>query len=670
MEKGNAMNKSIIFPFGIFLRILVYFSFSNGFVTYYFYPFVESVGMTIDPWSEWIQGGGRVDAFPYGLTLFILVKIIYELEQLFVFFIPFLPDAIIFVGFLILVDVAIYKIIRKRDSLKVATIYFLSPISLYVSFFYLQTDAIVGFLIIVAANTLIERKSVISGIFLGIAIGCKYGVLLVVPFMVAFALANKRFRGTILRTLLLSLPIVLLNYIPAIWSASFRTMVLQTPESSQIFATGIQLGNLTFFVFPAIYLLLLIWIWRSGRTNLKVLAGFIGTSLFVLSITSSTAIGWHLWGLPILILLSNWEKLEILMAFFALQTLIVVRDISSGNPNKFGMNLESQLLLNVSFTLSVILGFTWVLSNLSKLVKKSDTLRLNKRPVLISIAGDSGVGKDTLTDTLVDIFGKESVTCLSGDSYHKYERGNERWKAKTHLNPEQNRLDAWRFNIDNALKRELILKKEYDHSVGRFTPMFVVKPNDFIVSQGLHALDDHTSGLADVKIFMKLDETTRMQFKIRRDTLKRKRSIDSLKFELRKRKKDYENYVLPQSMNADLIFEQHGSGLLRKPEISTLIIKTKHLIFADLLISSMLPFIPSITYCVNAQQILEVHIEEVDLVSSESIYLLLENNARSFDEIGITREVLKHGALGIMSAVILLLLEFKRGVLGESKNYE
>lgn len=670
MEKGIAMNKSTIFSLGIFLRILVYFSFSNGFATYYFYPFVESVGMNIDPWREWIQGGGKVDAFPYGLTLLILVKTIYELEQIFVFFIPFLPDAIIFVGFLILLDVAIYKIIRKRDSLKVATIYFLSPITFYVSFFYLQTDAIVGFFILMAATALIERKTIVSGIFLGVAIGCKYGVLLVVPFMVAFALANKRFRGTIIRTLLLSLPIALLNYIPAIWSASFRTMVLQTAEAGQIFAMGIELENLTLFVFPAIYLLMLTWIWRSGRTNLKVLAGFIGTSLFVLSITSSSAIGWHLWGLPILILLSNWEKLEILLAFFALQTLIVVRDISSGNPNKFGMNLENQFLLNVSFTISVILGFTWVLSNLSKLVKKSDTLRLNERPVLISIAGDSGVGKDTLTETLVDIFGKESVTCLSGDSYHKYERGNKRWKAKTHLNPEQNRLDAWRSNIDNALKRDQILKTEYDHSVGRFTPMFVVKPNDFIVSQGLHALDNQISGLADVKIFMELDETTRMQFKMSRDTLKRRRSIDSLKGEVRKRKKDYENYVLPQSLNADLIFEQHGSGRLRKSEISFLIIKTKNVIFADSLISRLIPFIPNITSRISAQQILEVRIDEVDLVSSESIYSLLEKNARSFDEIGISREVLKNGALGIMSAVILLLLEFKRGVLDGSKNYE
>ena len=659
------MKKSTIFSLGIFLRILVYLLYSKSFATNYFYPFVGSLGITFDPWREWIEVGGRADAFPYGLTLLFLIKVIYELEQIVLSLASFLPDAIIFASFLILIDIAVYKIIRMRDNFKVAVIYFLSPITFYVSFFYLQTDAIVGFFILMAATLLIDRKSISSGIFLGIAIGCKYGVLLAVPFMVAFALANRRFRRSILTTLLFALPIVLLNYSPAIWSSSFRKMVLQTPEAGQIFAMGIELGSLTFFIFPATYLLLLTWIWRSGRSNLKVLIGFIGTSLFVLSMTSTNAIGWHLWGLPILILLSNWEKFEIYLAFFALQALIVVRDISSGNPEKFGVNLENQLLLNLSFTLSAILGFIWALSNLSKLVEKSDTLRLNQKPVLISIAGNSGVGKDTLTDALKDIFGKESLTCLPGDSYHKYERGNERWQAKTHLNPEQNRLDAWRFDIDRAMKRKPIFKAEYDHSIGRLTPTFIVKPNDFIVSQGLHALDHHTSRLADVKIFMELDEITRMQFKLRRDTLKRGRSITSLKDEVSKRKKDYENYVLPQKINADLIFEQHGggSGRLRRSEISFLIIKIQNLIFADALINQMLPLIPNITSYVNAQQVREIRIEAAYLISAESIYALLETNTKSFDEIGITRDVLKSGALGIMSAVAILLLEFKRGVM-------
>ena len=215
------------------------------------------------------------------------------------------------------------------------------------------------------------------------------------------------------------------------------------------------------------------------------------------------------------------------------------------------------------------------------------------------------------------------------------------------------------------MKRKPIFKAEYDHSIGRLTPTFIVKPNDFIVSQGLHALDHHTSRLADVKIFMELDEITRMQFKLRRDTLKRGRSITSIKDEVSKRKKDYENYVLPQKINADLIFEQHGGrgGRLRRSEISFLIIKIQNLIFADALINQMLPLIPNITSYVNAQQVREVRIEAAYLVSAESIYALLETNAKSFDEIGITRDVLKSGALGIMSAVAILLLEFKRGVM-------
>jgi len=659
------MRRQAIISAGIFSRVLVYILFTNGFATDYFYPFVDSFGITTDPWSEWLEAGGRSDAFPYGFILLVGIKCIYEIEQMFTVFIPILPDAVALVSLLIVVDFLIFKVIEKRDSLRVATIFFLSPISLYVSFFYLQTDAIVGFLILLAATSLIDRKPGISGICMGIAIGCKYGVLLAMPFMLAFALANKRFRNVILVSLSFAAPIASINYLPAIWSSGFRKMVLQTSEANQIFAMGIELGNLTLFLFPAIYLMLLIWIWRSGRTNLKVLTGFVGTSLFVLSMLSTAAVGWHLWGLPILILLSNWDKLELSVAFYVLQTLIVIRDISFGNPSKFGVDLENPFLLDASFTLSAILGLMWALSNLTKLVEKSDTLRLNKRPVLISIAGNSGVGKDTLADTLGEIFGTESVTCIPGDSYHKYERGNGRWQVKTHLHPQQNRLEAWRFDVQEAIKRRPIIRTEYDHSVGRFAPMFVSKPNDFILTQGLHALDLNNSSLSDVSIYMEMDETTRMHFKLRRDTLKRGRSISSLKSEIEKRKGDYEKYVLPQKRNAELIFEQQGIKRSKESEVSVLIVKLRNLIFADMFVNQIFSFVPNINVRISAQDFLEIRFEEVYLVSNASIYSFLQTNLKSFDEIGIGLQSLKSGALGVMSAVSLILLEYKRGASNE-----
>ena len=654
------MRNRLVLSSGIFLRVIVYLLASRGFATDYFYPFVGSLSVSADPWSDWLRSNGRVDAFPYGLILFIIVKFVYQLETLAVLILPFLPEGTAFVLLLLMIDLLIYFRIKRKEGISTASIYFLSPIAIYVSFFYLQTDVIVGILLLLCAISLADLKVKKSGFFLGCAIGCKYGALIVIPFMLAFALVNVRFRASILRVFMYAIPIACLSYIPALWSASFRKMVLQTSEASQVYAMGLKLGDVTFFVFPGIYLLLLIWIWRSGRSNLKVLTGFIGTALFSLSLTSTATVGWHLWGLSLLILLSHWQKKEIYVAFFILQLLVVARDIASGNLTRFGLNLDNQHIENLSFTLSAILGFSWALSNLAKIVGKSDKLKLNRKPLFVAIAGNSGVGKDTFAASISKAFGEKNVTFLSGDGYHKYERGNGRWRTKSHLNPTQNRLVDWKIDIQNAISRRPILKSEYDHSIGRFTPKFLVKPKDFVVSQGLHALDSEISKHADLKVFMEMDDKTRMRLKILRDTSKRGRSVQSIKSEVDLRRHDYEHYVLPQREIADIVVEQQIKVWSEELEISNVKIEVKDLIFSDYLESYFLPHVQNMQILVKPNHVSEFRFNTVNLVSSETVYLILEKNLESFSELSIKREQVHSGALGIITAVSLFFLEYRR----------
>jgi uridine kinase len=462
-----------------------------------------------------------------------------------------------------------------------------------------------------------------------------------------------------------SAPIACLNYIPAIWSGSFRKMVLGTSEANQIYAMKLMLGDVTFLVFPAIYVLLIIWIWRSGRSNLKVLTGFIGTALFTLSLTSSAGVGWHLWGLSLLILLSDWQKLEIQFVFFSLQILVLVRDIASGNASEFGLGFENQIILNIAFTLSAVLGFSWALSSLAKIVNKSDILKLNRKPLLVAIAGNSGVGKDTLADSLSAVFGENNVSFLSGDGYHKYERGNGRWQAKTHLNPEQNRLAEWKIDVENALNRKPFLKSEYDHSIGRFTPQLILKPKDFVISQGLHALDSEISKYADLKVFMEMDEETRIRIKVLRDTSKRGRSLQSIKTEMHKRRKDYRNYILPQRDLADIVIKQSGKVWKERVEISTLVLEIRDFKFVDLLANIFLPYFPNLQVKMNGYESGQIHFNSISTMSRETIYLILKTNLESFGELSIKREQLKSGALGIATAASLLYLENRRRQVGK-----
>ena len=44
------------------------------------------------------------------------------------------------------------------------------------------------------------------------------------------------------------------------------------------------------------------------------------------------------------------------------------------------------------------------------------------RPIILGVVGDSATGKTTITKGLVEILGKENVTHIGMDDYHKYDR--------------------------------------------------------------------------------------------------------------------------------------------------------------------------------------------------------------------------------------------------------
>ena len=662
MGKCNLMKTRSLIFFAILIRLGLFLSFGRNYATDFYFPFLDSVDLDIDPWSSWLINGGRKDALPYGLVLFSCLLVIVKIEFLLRQILPILPIGTVLIFSLITIDLQIFKKLSGNNRPNINLIYLFSPIVIYVNYVYVQTDAIVGALLLFFAIRLLSRQEKAAGIMLGLAVGCKFGVLVILPFLIIFALANKRFRSSIRSTVLWSIPITVISYLPSLWSSGFRSMVFLTKENSQIFALTLNMGPMDIMVFPMVYLLLIIWILRAGKSNLKVLLGFIGTSLLVLSITSTSAVGWHLWGLSILIMLSFWGKTELIIAFAGIQVAIVMRDLFSPNPLIFGITMQQILLFNLFFTASVTLGSVWTISNLRKIVSQADTLQLNSKPLLVSIAGDSGVGKDTLAYSLSKIIGIESTTIIAGDSYHKYERGNKRWNGKTHLNTSQNNLDLWQRDIKKALKRNKFYKQEYDHTHGRFSELELVKPGDLIISQGLHALIGSTTTQSDAKIFMEMEDLTRINFKIKRDTDVRNRNIADLRKELIKRKKDFRQFISPQKNVADLIFFQKASKV-NLNNISELRIELLDINFAEFLYLALMPYIKLIRFDIQDANHNSIHLSETSIIDAESLNLILQNSLISYEELRITKNNLETGSLGVMNCVCLLFLEYKRRYL-------
>ena len=108
------------------------------------------------------------------------------------------------------------------------------------------------------------------------------------------------------------------------------------------------------------------------------------------------------------------------------------------------------------------------------------------RPVVLGVVGDSAAGKTTLTRGVVRILGgREHVSYISGDDYHRYGRQQRAELGITPLNPAANHLDILGQHLAHLRGREPVLKPTYDHRSGALGPPEYVRPNSFVVVEGL-----------------------------------------------------------------------------------------------------------------------------------------------------------------------------------------
>jgi uridine kinase/ribulose-5-phosphate 4-epimerase/fuculose-1-phosphate aldolase len=172
---------------------------------------------------------------------------------------------------------------------------------------------------------------------------------------------------------------------------------------------------------------------------------------------------------------------------------------------------------------------------------------------LISIAGSSGVGKTTLARLLMLVFPSDKSVIISGDNYHKWERGNSNWKYFTHLNPAANNLDQATRDLSHLKEAGEAWIPHYSHRSGKLEGPVKVKSKDFIIYEGLHALYGSASQIADVKIFVDTEPELKMHWKMVRDTASRGYSATQVLAALKAREEDEAKFIKPQKSEADIV---------------------------------------------------------------------------------------------------------------------
>ncbi len=193
------------------------------------------------------------------------------------------------------------------------------------------------------------------------------------------------------------------------------------------------------------------------------------------------------------------------------------------------------------------------------------------RPIILGIVGDSAAGKTTLTKGIAQVLGLENVTVICTDDYHKYDRQQRAQIGITALHPDCNHLDIMQQHLSLLRTGQPILKPVYSHKTGCFEPPTYVKPNKFVIVEGLLGYSTRSARDSyDIKVYLAPPESLRAKWKVKRDTQKRGYTEEQVLAEMEKREPDSEEFIRPQRQWSDIVVsfyptnenEEHTNGNL------------------------------------------------------------------------------------------------------------
>ena len=189
---------------------------------------------------------------------------------------------------------------------------------------------------------------------------------------------------------------------------------------------------------------------------------------------------------------------------------------------------------------------------------------MDKRILIVGIAGGTGSGKTTLMQHLLDHFGSD-VTVLSHDNYYRY-RPDMPFEARCKVN----------YDEPAALETELAVQQlqqlrsgqavdcpVYDFTQhNRSQQTIRLEPRRVIIVEGILIFESQAlRELMDVKIFVDTDADVRLGRRILRDVNQRGRTLESVLEQYQTTVKPmHEKYVEPSKKYADVVVPIGGEN--------------------------------------------------------------------------------------------------------------
>jgi len=191
---------------------------------------------------------------------------------------------------------------------------------------------------------------------------------------------------------------------------------------------------------------------------------------------------------------------------------------------------------------------------------------MEKKYLVIGIAGGTGSGKTTLMKNIINRFG-DVVTVLSHDNY--YRRHDElTYEERCKINydePAALETDLMAKHLDLLRQGESIDCPVYDFTQhNRSNETITIVPKSVIIVEGILIFENEPlRDLMDIKIFVDTDADVRLCRRIKRDVNKRGRTLESVLTQYQETVKPmHEKYVEPSKKYADLVVPEGGKNLV------------------------------------------------------------------------------------------------------------
>lgn len=556
-----------LFLLGLAIRLTLLFTTVPLAVSDWYVPFLDAstAKFTLDPWSVWLNGGGTQLAFPYGYVMWL----------------AFLPLTIVakLIGFplfygygftLLAADFALLLELRQllpgRDRLLLVA-YWLSPIVIFASYGLGLNDLIPVLLLTLSLYFTRKLQLKHAGILCVAAMSAKLSMVLALPFFLIYLFNNRTLRHLLPQFLTGLLLGGTMLGLPFLFSGSGLYMLFSNPEMGKVYRLAINLGgNILIYTVPLIYLVMLYMVWRVKRLNYDLFHAIMGIAFLLVVLMTPASPGWFVWIMPLLV---TYQAMSGRMAMaltgifsglYALSTLLMtplqfrgLDPIDVANALHFSEQFNSHVA-SMLHTIMVATGIILAMHIWRETVSRNDYFRLSRKPFVLGIAGDSGAGKDTFSDAIKGLLGSHSVTTLSGDDYHLWDRQKPMWQVMTHLNPMANDLEGFSNDLVALTDGKIIHSRHYDHQIGKMSKPVRIKSNDFVIASGLHTLYlPILRECYNLSVYLDIDEGLRRHFKLQRDVQQRGHTVESVLDSFARREPDSVRFIRPQAAHADLI---------------------------------------------------------------------------------------------------------------------